>query len=327
MLKIKYIYIVLVCTFLSKSVHSQQIPQYSQYLRNQYMINPGAAGVYDFVDVTIGGRMQWAGFSAAPVTSYLSITAPLTKKSRSFYNPGLHLSTGIVKNPEINTGKFKHAVGGQIIADQYGAFRKLQFSGTYAIHLPISKNYNLSFGTKVGIGNNTFLQDRAIVANSTTIVDETYNSYTSNHGNVNLMNLGVGFYFYSKTLFLGLAADQLTKNMVKFGSGTANFDPKIHMNITGGIKLPLNENLSISPAFLVKYMNPIEPSIEGTAQLEYKEWLWTAISYRNKDAIIGMIGMNISNKFKFGYSFDFSVSQFRTYSSGGHELVLGIMVR
>jgi|GEM_PF-6127218 len=46
------------------------------------------------------------------------------------------------------------------------------------------------------------------------------------------MNLGAGFYFYSEKLFLGVAADQLTKNLVKFGSGTANFEPKIHFNIT-----------------------------------------------------------------------------------------------
>ena len=327
MLKNKYIsFIVLLLMFCQ--VKAQQMPQYSQYLRNQYMINPGAAGVYDFVDVTVAGRLQWAGFSEAPMTSYASVTSPILRgKNKSVYNPGLHMSSGIVKNPEINTGKLKHAVGGQLVADQYGAFRKLQLTGTYAIHLPITKDYNLSFGTKIGLGNNTFLQDRAVVQNATTVVDNTYTGFTNNQGNINILNLGAGFYFYSKTLFLGIAADQLTKNFIKFGSGTANFDPKMHMNVTGGIKLPLNENLTITPAFLVKYMNPTKPSIEATAQLEYKEWLWTAFSYRHKDAVVGMVGMNISNRFKFGYSYDFSISQFRTYSSGGHEIILGIMLR
>jgi type IX secretion system PorP/SprF family membrane protein len=326
MIKIKYISLVIFMLSLY-ATNAQQMPQYSQYLRNQYMINPGAAGVYDFVDVTVAGRLQWAGFSDAPMTTYASFTSVLGSKDKKRYNPGLHMSTGIVKNPEILTGKLKQAVGGQLVADQYGAFRKFQLSGTYAIHLPITKDYNLSFGTKVGIGNNAFLQDRAVVANATTVVDNTYTGFTSNQGNVNILNLGAGFYFYSSKLFLGISADQLTRDLVKFGSGTANFDPKVHMNITGGLKLPLNENLTITPAFLVKYMNPTKPSIEGTAQLEYKEWLWTAFSYRHKDAVVGMVGMNISNRFKFGYSYDFSISQFRTYSSGGHELVLGIMLR
>lgn len=326
MLKMKKFSLIFFLLIFSQ-LKAQQMPQYSQYLRNQYMINPGAAGVYDFVDVTVAGRLQWAGFSDAPKTTYASVTSVLGSKNKSRFNPGLHMSSGIIKNPEILTGKLKHAIGGQLIADQYGAFRKLQLTGTYAIHLPITKDYNLSFGTKIGLGNNTFLQDRAVVANATTIVDNTYTEFTNNQGNVNILNLGAGFYFYSKTLFLGIAADQLTRNLVKFGSGTANFDPKIHMNVTGGIKLPLNENLTITPAFLLKYMNPTKPSIEGTVQLEYKEWLWTAFSFRHKDALVGMVGMNLSQKFKVGYSFDFSVSQFRTYSSGGHELVLGIMLR
>ena len=31
---------------LSTLAFGQQVPQFSQYLRNQYMVNPGAAGVY-----------------------------------------------------------------------------------------------------------------------------------------------------------------------------------------------------------------------------------------------------------------------------------------
>ena len=325
---IKYIFFIVLSLFCFESI-SQQMPQYSQYLRNQYMINPGAAGVYDFMDITVGGRMQWVGFSDAPMTSYLSITSPIggNKSEKKIYNPGLHLSSGIVKNPEINTGKFKHAVGGQVVADQYGAFRKLQFSGTYAIHMPITKTYNLSFGTKLGLTNNSFLQDRAVVANASTITDNTYSGFIANSGSVNVMNLGVGLYFYSSKLFLGIAGDQLTRNLVHFGSGTASFDPKMHFNITGGMKLPIKENLTITPAFLAKYMDPTIPSLEGSLQLEFKEWLWTAVTYRHKDAIVGMLGMNISNRFKFGYSYDFSINQFKNYSSGGHEIVLGIMLR
>ena len=51
---------------ISSITFGQQLPQFSQYLRNQYMVNPGAAGVYDFLDITVGGRMQWLGFEDAP---------------------------------------------------------------------------------------------------------------------------------------------------------------------------------------------------------------------------------------------------------------------
>ncbi len=309
---------------LAFSSFGQQIPQYSQYLRNQFMANPAAAGTYDFTDITLSGRSQWTGFDNAPMTSYLSIAAPIGRREKVRYDPGIRTGSGIVKNPEVGTGKIKHAIGGQVLADQYGAFQKMQFAGTYAIHLPLSKKVNMSFGAKVGLSNNSFIQSRAVVNDPTN--DKTYVDFTSNNSRKNILDLGAGLYVYSNKFFFGIAADQLTKSMVSFGSASANFDPQMYFNATGGVKLNVNDKITITPAFIVKYMTPAPISIEGTLQVEYKEWLWAGVSYRNTDAIVGMVGLNINKKLKFGYSYDYSISRFNQYSTGGHELVLGIML-
>ncbi len=317
--------LILGCVLVSFVGQTQQLPQYSQYLRNQYLINPAAAGVYDFKDITIGGRLQWSGFTNAPKTGFIAFSTPLTKKpSVPTYDPGIRVSSPITRNPEIKTGKFKHAVGGQVVMDQYGAFQRLYFGGSYAVHIPISKTYNMSFGTKLGLSNNTFLEDRAVVLNPTT--DATYQGYIANANSKFIMDLGLGLYIYSKNAFFGIAADQVTKDFVTFGTSPVNFNSKMHFNLTAGYKFPISENLTLTPAILVKYINPAPTTIEGTVQIEYKEWLWAGISYRNKDAIIGMVGMNINNRFKIGYSYDYSTSRFNQYSSGGHELILGIQL-
>jgi type IX secretion system PorP/SprF family membrane protein len=309
----------------------QQLPQYSQYNRNQFMINPGAAGMYDFMDFTVGGRYQWAGFDNAPVTAY-AYGSTVLKNNKQKYNPSTRTSRGSIMNPVVNTGRLKHAIGGQIVADQYGAFRKISFAGTYAIHLPVSKTHNLSFGTKLGISNNSFLQDRATVLSNmdgfsgTFENDQTYNDFVADQGSMNFLDIGAGFYFYSKDLFVGVSADNLTKDMVSFGSGSANFDPRMHFNITAGYKFPLNDNLTLMPSVLAKVVPNAPLSVEGTVQLEYKEWLWFGASYRHGDAAVIMLGGSISEKFKFGYSFDFSLTKFNKHTSGGHEIVLGIMI-
>lgn len=289
------------------------------------MLNPGAAGIYEFTDMTLSGRMQWLGFENAPKTTYVSVATIVTPKPRQRYNPSLHISTGPVRNPEIKTGYIKHAVGGQLIADQYGAFRQIQFSGTYAVHIPFSKKINMSLGTKIGLSMHTFLPERAQVLNP--LIDNTYTNYTINQGNRTNLDIGSGLYVYSKKMFAGISVDQLSKDFVSFGSGTADFDAKMHFNIMGGYKILVNEDVSITPAFLMKYMKPVLPTIEGSIQFEYKEWAWLGVSYRYRDAVIGMLGLHISQRFKFGYSYDFSISKFSTNSSGGHELILGIMLR
>ena len=323
---------ILLCSlvFIKLSFYfAQQIPQYSQFQRNQFMINPAAAGIYDFVDITLSGRWQWLGLDDAPRSSYLAFSVPLNFKPK-FYNPGVRTSSGSIENPIIKLGKLKHTVGGQLLADQYGAFRKLLFSGTYALHLPLSKKINLAFGVKVGLSNNSFLADKAQVLNvvnsSLSYTDPTYSYFLANQSSKQILEIGSGLYLYGKRFFIGVSSDRLTGDFVTFGKGTANFNSLIHSNLITGYKFKTGENWSITPSLLVKYMNPAPVSVDINLQAEYKDWLWFGLGYRHTDALIGMIGMNISSKFKFGYSFDFSISRINNYTSGGHELTLGIML-
>jgi type IX secretion system PorP/SprF family membrane protein len=320
--------LTLACFFVLYSVNAQQVPQFSQYLRNQYLVNPAAAGVYDFVDVTVGGRMQWLGFTDAPKTSYLYASSPLTRESRARYNPGIRISNGPVRNPEIRTGKFKHAMGGHVLADQYGAFRQLRAALTYALHVPLSRNYNLSFGTSLGVSNRSFLADKAQTLGmmTGTGTDNTYDNFVANSGAQNTMDVGAGLYLYSKKMFVGISADQLTKDFVKFGNVQTAFDPNMHFQATGGVKFDISQNATLMPSFLAKYTQGAPLSIEGSLQYEYKEWLWIGASFRNQDALVAMAGLNISERFKFGYSYDFNISKVRNFSAGGHELVLGLML-
>jgi len=310
------------------SLQAQQIPQFSQFSRNQFMANPAAAGVYDFIDVTVSGRWQWVGVADAPRTSYLAFSVPLKFKPVS-YNPGIRTSNGPVQQPEIKTGKLKHTVGGQLVADQYGAFTKFSFSGTYALHLPMTKKINLAFGLKAGISNNSFNSDKAQVLsliNPTLPYDNSYATFSANNANKNIMDLHSGLYLYGKRFYLGIAGDQLTRDLVEFGTASANFNPQMHFNLMGGYTIPLNESLSITPSFMAKYMSPAPVSIDFNVIADYNKMLWFGIGYRHTDAFIGLVGMNLSNKFKLGYSYDFSISKFNSYSSGGHELTLGIML-
>ena len=323
--------IAIICVCFVIVGNAQQLPQYSQYMRNQIVTNPAASGIYDFMDLAIGGRFQWAGLEGAPKTAFLYGSTVLNT-TRTKFNPGLRTSQGPVRNPKVGTGRIKHALGGQVVADEFGAFRRVSAGAIYSIHLPVSQTQNISFGTKLGLSNNTFLEDRATVLTSMVgytgplMTDPTYDAFIANQSSKSFMDLGFGVYFYSNDMFIGVSADQLTRDFVSFGSGTANFDPNIHFQATAGYKFSVSQNLTLMPNMLVKYLSPAPISVEGGFQLEYKEWMWAGLSYRHTDAIIGMIGCNLNEKFKLGYSFDFSLSEFNNYTAGGHELVLGLML-
>lgn len=330
----KYIFSILTLLFLVFNLVGQQLPQYSQFHRNQVMFNPGATGAYDFLDITLGMRYQWLGFSndiqgnVAPRTGYVNFANVIAPKKVK-YNPGIRVSQGPVEKPNMGTGEIKHAVGFQAIADEVGAFRDLSFNGTYAIHLPLTEQTNMSFGTRLGLTNHAFLQDKAQVLSNMngTGTDAVYNNFLTGNGNRMFMDINAGLFVYNNRFFVGLAGHQLTRDLISIGSDMMNFDPRMHFDFAGGVYIPLNENLTIMPSAIVKYMHTVPPAIQANLQLEYQRWLWFGGGYRLDDAVMIMLGGNINEQFKIGYSFDYSTSRFNNYSSGGHEIVLGFMLR
>src|SRR5436309_12262380 len=71
----------------------QQKPYYTQYILNNYILNPALTGIENYTDLKISYRNQWADITGAPVTTYLSIHGPIGKKdyrttATSFEIPG-----------------------------------------------------------------------------------------------------------------------------------------------------------------------------------------------------------------------------------------------
>jgi hypothetical protein len=46
-------------------------------------------------------------------------------------------------------------------------------------------------------------------------------------------------------------------------------------------------------------------------------------SYRSGDAIVGIFEYQVDRKLRIGYSYDYTLSELKSYSSGSHEIMLG----
>ena len=54
----------------------------------------------------------------------------------------------------------------------------------------------------------------------------------------------------------------------------------------------------------------------------YNDYLWAGVSYRDKDALIFMLGVDYKN-YSFGYGYDKTLSDVSSQSSGSSEVFLG----
>ena len=141
------------------------------------------------------------------------------------------------------------------------------------------------------------------------------------------LTVNSGLFVYSNKFFIGLSGNQFTKGMVSIGNGITNFNPVMHFDLTAGMKFKVNQSWVLMPAISTKLMKPVFPTIQFNLQANYNEKIWAGIGLRYKDALIGMFGINVKEKFRIGYSFDYTTSRISNFTSGGHELILGFKLK
>jgi type IX secretion system PorP/SprF family membrane protein len=324
MKKIIILTIVIACI----KVQAQQKPHYTQYILNQYILNPALTGIENYTDIKLSHRHQWAGIDGAPVTTYLTAHTPLGKKDyrttpTSFAMPG--------ENPrgeryweEYTSAEPHHGIGLQVINDQAGPLATFSGYVTYAYHIGISARKSIAAGFGAGFSRVSLHTDKLQFA---VPVDPAV--YTSGNFNKFKPDVSAGLYLYSADYFVGLSAQQIVPQKIDFVDNTVKQTGGRllpHVFATTGYRFLLNEDFNFIPSVLLKYINPLPVQVDVNAKLQYQDFLWMGASYRMKYGFAGMVGINVSNKVHVGYSYDYSTTTLNQYSHGTHELLIGFVI-
>ena len=76
----KYL-ILTMLSVLSVPAIAQQLPVYSQYMMNKFLINPAVAGSEGYTAFNLTTRKQWIGVKEAPLTFAASAQTRILKKN------------------------------------------------------------------------------------------------------------------------------------------------------------------------------------------------------------------------------------------------------
>lgn len=321
MMKTRYILFALIL-LLSIPVFSQTVQQYTMYNQNHYLINPAAAGNENFADIRSGYRKQWSGLKEAPSTYYVSGHTVLNRP-KNYQRSAIRISDTWRKSARKPI--IKHAVGGLVNTSKFGAFNRLEASGSYALHLPINKDVSISMGLSAGINNFSFDQNKGKVLYSN---DPTYDNYASSDRSTKF-NASTGVYIYSDKFFAGYSAQQLIRNEIDLANsiiatGGERFD--LHHMLIGGYNIDLTNDFRVTPSLLLKQVGNNPLSYDINAFGTYKQFLSLGIGYRSTDALSAMFSLQINNLIKVGYSYDYITSDIRQVSSGSNELFIGLTI-
>lgn len=273
---------------------AQQLPQYTQYMLNDFVINPAIAGRSNWYEIKSNNRYQWVGLTDAPRTYILSLQGPL-------------------RNP-------KMGVGGQLYTDIVGPTRRTGIMATYAYHVKLNEEYKLSFGLNAGI------VQWAVDGSKLILHDEGDLLMTTSYQSAIAPDFGSGLYLYSKKLYVSLGVPHIWRSNLKFFHYQTTKDSRLEPHIYGlaGYKFNIGEDFILEPSVMVKWVKPVPVKIDAGLKFSYQEKVWIGAAYRTKDAVTALIGYQFKEWLMFGYSYDITTTPIRKYSTGTHEVMLGI---
>ncbi len=307
----------------------QQLPQFSQYMNNTYVLNPAASSLHSDIDIHAGFRQQWAGYDGAPQTYYLSGTVnigPRPAPTGNIYSIPISYRKPLLEAR--STPKAKHVVGGLAAVDEYGMFQRTSVMGSYSYHLPIGPNHYLAAGVSLGWYGLEFAANRVILENPS---DATYDDFIANGTHSDLFDINAGVYFYGERLFAGYSIYQIGQNDIVLGNeeGPANLSSAhlaIHHYATAGYRLSISESFDLTPSAMFKIRTPAPLSVDINLMGEFNHRFRLGVSYRNQDAIAILAGANLNDWLRLAYSYDYVTSEINDLSSGSHEVVLGVQL-
>ena len=302
-IKMKRISILIFVICFGGLLKAQQLPQITQYMNNNYVINPAVAGMYDYYQVNTTIRNQWAGINDAPRTSVISIYG------RHSEHVGL---------------------GGTVYNDVTGPTSRIGGSASYTYAFQLTQKVKLSLALQGG-----FTQFK-IIKNNIPVKDQEDPLMLGGDVVRTLPDATFGFNVSGNKWYIGAAIPQLLSSELKlmdddfariYDTTSQNGKLASHIYVLGSYTYDINPTISIEPSFFLQSVAGAKTQIDFGVKSEYKEMIWVGMNYEmNNDlsSIAALLGYKINDRFNIGYSYGMPSSATSSYHSGSHEFMLGI---
>lgn len=275
----------------------QQDPQYTQYMYNTQIVNPGYAGSKEALSFGLLLRTQWVSLDGAPQTGTFTVDSPIGTQE----NMGLGLS---------------------VVHDQIGPANETNFTVDYSYTINTSEEAKLSFGLKAG----AHILD--VDFTKLDIFDQGDPRFQNNVDNKFQPQIGAGLYYHTDNWYAGLSVPNfLTTNHFDESSlenTTIETTPEenLHYFVIAGYVFPINENLKLKPAVLGKIVGGAPISGDVSLNALFNDTFTVGVAYRWSAALSAMAGFQVSETMFIGLGYDYQTTDLERYSDGSYELML-----
>jgi len=276
-----------------------QDPEFTQFYANQLYLNPAFAGSARCPRLNFNYRNQWPALTGTFVTYSTSYDQHIDA-----LNGGLGL---LVLNDKAGEGTLSTT----------------NVSLIYSYQLNVNREFSIRFGLQ-----GTYVQKKVDWDKLTfsDMIDPRYGfiyptSEVRPETTKNFWDFSSGILAYSANIYGGVAVNHLTQPEESFIRPAPGSTLPMKITAHAGALIPIsgrrNEDTYLSPNVLYQVQRNFQQLNFG--MYLSKPPLVAGLWYRNQDSFIALVGLQ-QGIFKFGYSYDLTVSKLANASAGSHEL-------
>jgi type IX secretion system PorP/SprF family membrane protein len=290
------ILLVLTAILLSivNTTFGQQDPAVTHGMYTKMSFNPGATGSEDGICGSLIYRNQWDKVNGAPNSVFFNLEANLNR---------------FVKNL---------GAGVSVIHDAIG------FNRQNTAHLNLSYKVRLPNSDFIAVGVGAGILNMGL--NPTWVTPQpgaVDNILPMGFAATNVdFNFGI-FYRSQQNFYFGISSTHLTESILADANSTLlTYNTARHYHVMGGWRK--EEILADWDLDLNTLMRTVSNkfSIDLSARMFYQNKLYGGLGFRNSDAVLVLVGMEVIPNLTVGYSYDITTNRLANISWGTHEIML-----
>lgn len=279
-----------VCFFLAFDCRSQQMPLYTQYMFDPYLINPSMLATTRKSEVNLLYRQQWTGIDDGPKTMQFDFQHALNNRM---------------------------ALGVNIYDDKTVLLSRTSMMATFGYRVPLAREHILSFGLSGGFNSNRIsLEDVPnIDINDPVLLNSSANnfSFDGQFGvNYNFRNLVVGFSLVRLVDNKTFSEEQLQ---------SPEFNELKNKIIFAAYKFNLSQTFSLQPNFAYRFTADNLNFYETSAVFSYKDLISVGGGYRENYGPTAIARVTIKD-LQVGFAYDLPSTKAEVSTGGTNEIQL-----
>lgn len=301
------VWLTIVLLGMGLVAEAQQLPIYSLYRENSFILNPGIAGAEDHGIGVASYRQQWTRIEGAPKTFSASYRTPINKTDLG--------------------------VGGHVVNDVTGPTSFTGLTGTVSYHIDFKKINPFHWArflrkSKLAFGLSVSAYQYRLDANQLLLDQPNDQAINNDRSSAFLPNAGAGLYYYYDNFYIGYSIPNVIPFDVNVrGNATiSNLKREIHHFVVVGGTIPLGEaykpTLTLEPMMWFRQVKGAPWQIDGHMRMRIKDVFWVGAGFRSSMTVIADAGIIIKKQFHIGYAYDQQVSDIAPFTGTSHEIIL-----